>query len=372
MSDVVRILHVIPDMTLGGAQQVVVDLALGCDPAKFRVGVVSLFPSAERPLENDLVRAGISIFYLGKRVGLDPRMLFRIHAVIREYRPHVVHTHCYALFYLVPLMLARHTPTIIHTAHAVAERDAYGAPWLVRWALRRGVVPVAVSDGVARDFQQTYGLSEVRRIPNGIQVRRYRPQPGVRERARRELGIDHGQVAFFSAGRLSREKNHALLLESFARVAARVPGLRLMIAGSGVMEPDLRRMASRLGVGPSVSFLGERSDVPELLAASDVFVLSSTREGNPLSLLEAMAAGKAAVCTAVVGVKEFVEDGVTGRLVPPADAVALAGAMEDLARDPAGRQTLGKQAAAEAERRFDVAAMVRSYEELYVDLQAGS
>lgn len=368
MKDLIRILHVIPDMTLGGAQQIMADVALRIDPGKFKVAVVSMFPPAGRPLESELERAGIQISYLGKRVGFDPRMLLRLDHAMRRFNPDIVHTQCYALLYLIPLVLVRRTPVVVHTVQNVAKEDAYGVPWLVRWGFRRGVRPVAVCEEVARSVRQLHRLADCPVIFNGVDVQKCRRGADARERCRKDLGMDAGSIVFVNVGRISAQKNYGMLLKCFARVAEKVPDSHLVIAGSGELEPELRQQVMAMDARRNVHVLGARDDIPDLLAASDVYVLTSAWEGNPLSVMEAMSAGKAVVCTAVGGVPELVQDGVTGRLVPAGDAEAFTGAMLDLARDPGVRHRLGGHAAQEAERRFDVSVTVKSYADLYLHL----
>jgi len=126
----------------------------------------------------------------------------------------------------------------------------------------------------------------------------------------------------------------------------------------------------RLGLGPVVELLGTRSDVDELLAGADLFVLSSRSEGLPMSVLEAMAAGLPVVASAVGGVPELVRDGETGALVPPGDSAALAQAIRRIACDPALRDRLGESGRQRVEREFSIAGCRREHVELYRTLVA--
>jgi glycosyltransferase involved in cell wall biosynthesis len=183
------------------------------------------------------------------------------------------------------------------------------------------------------------------------------------------LGLKN-ELTFICTASLTPKKGHSVLLDAFARVVAKVPASTLLLAGTGETRAALEGQVSRLGLGASVRFLGARSDVPELLAAADVFVLSSLWEGMPLSVMEAMAAGKPVVCTAVGGSVEIVQNGVNGFLVPSGDSHRLADAMIELA-DPEKRALFGKRAAGTALDQFDLAAMVRAYEALYDKIIAG-
>jgi glycosyltransferase involved in cell wall biosynthesis len=177
------------------------------------------------------------------------------------------------------------------------------------------------------------------------------------------------EVVFVTVGRLTKQKNQHLLIESFAKVRRVVPfPVRCLIIGTGELEQELKSTAKSLRVSDCVLFLGNRTEIPDLLSACDVFVLSSDWEGNPLSLMEAMSAGRPVVATSVGGVPEIVEHGKTGLTVLPGDVQALAEAMALLASNPDLRETLGAHSAKVAVQRFGVQAMVRAYESLYMQM----
>ncbi len=144
--------------------------------------------------------------------------------------------------------------------------------------------------------------------------------------------------------------------------------MELWLVGDGPLRPVVEKTVVEMGLEGRVLFLGVRNDVPKLLAASDVLVLSSEYEGVPLTVLEAMAAGKPVIATAVGGVPELVEDGVTGILVPPRNPEALAQGILRLAKDADLRQRMGKAAQQWALERFDIARTAREYEALYLRL----
>jgi glycosyltransferase involved in cell wall biosynthesis len=146
----------------------------------------------------------------------------------------------------------------------------------------------------------------------------------------------------------------------------RTPGARLLIAGEGPLRGALEAQRDRLGIAGRVSLLGARHDVVDLMGAGDVFVLSSVREGLSITLLESMRAGLPAVVTAVGGNAEAVSEGVTGRLVPVADAGALGEALAHLLENPATRESMGREARARWQRSFTAERMVRETEALYL------
>jgi glycosyltransferase involved in cell wall biosynthesis len=174
---------------------------------------------------------------------------------------------------------------------------------------------------------------------------------------------------FGTIGRLSTQKGHVHLLDAAARVLPRRPEARLLVVGDGDRAAPLREQAIALGIAGQTLFAGHRTDVRELLGVLDVFCISSLYEGTPLALFEAMAAGKAIVSTSVDGCREVLTEGETGLLVPPADAPALAAALERVLSDAPLRSRLAARAR-EASRRYDVAACVDAMQGFYDDLLA--
>jgi glycosyltransferase involved in cell wall biosynthesis len=165
--------------------------------------------------------------------------------------------------------------------------------------------------------------------------------------------------------RFAPQKNHALLLNAFAQGPASDPHAHLVLVGEGVLRGQLEQQARNLGLSGQIHFLGLRADIPDVLGAMDIFVLSSDYEGSPLSVIEAMSSGLPVVSTAAGGVPDLFETGKEGFLVQPGDVKGLSGALELLLWDSDGRKSLGIAAARRAKKDFDVLAMVRSYEELY-------
>jgi len=167
---------------------------------------------------------------------------------------------------------------------------------------------------------------------------------------------------------LAPVKNHALLLHAWKRVLETVPDAVLLVVGNGSTEPATRALAAELGLGDAVRFLGFRLDIPELLQAMDVFVLSSRSEGLSLTLLEAEAAGLPIVATRVGGNPEVVRDGESGLLVPSGEPEPMAAALARLLQDSALRQRWGERGRRLYRDEFTLQAMVRGYERLYRQL----
>lgn len=362
----IRVLHILPNFGPAGAEQMAVNVMRTLDREEFEVSAISLFDPSGTAQERVLARDNIPVWYLGKRPGFDPRMFVRVTGVLRRIRPHVVHTHRYVLRYALPSMLFSRVPAMVHTVHNLAEREVDWTGRLIhRLAFRQGVVPVTIADEVDDSFRRFYKIERFPLIPNGIPVDAFLKPSVTRDDWRRAEGFTPAQVLFVCVARLRPQKNPALLLSAFARGPAVDPQARLLFVGDGELRGDLERQSDALGVREKVHFLGIRSDIPEILYASDVFVLSSSWEGNPLSVMEAMAAGRPVICTAVGGVPEVVGVDECGLLVPPEDGQAFAGAMRYMLENPEVRRSMGRASARRAVEHFDLKVMTEAYEELY-------
>jgi len=357
----IRVLQVLATLRRAGAERVALELARGLDRTRFESAMVSLYDPFPGGMEPLLEEAGIRTWHLHKRQGFDPRMWPRLARVCREFRPDIIHTHSYILRYVAPI--AR-PAAIVHTVHNLAEKevDAFGR-WVNRWAFRRGAVPVAVGNEIARSFRRVYGFDVAANIPNGINLAQYR-KPGTRQAWRSAHGFGEDDVVIVSVARLEQQKDPVALIQGFARGLGRDSRCRLVLAGTGNLENAARVCAERCGVSGRVHFLGVCGDVPDLLAAADLFALASRWEGSPLAVMEAMAARLPVVATAVGEVPELVATGVSGLLVPPGSIEKMGDALASLAHDGERRRAMGEAAGARA-AAFSVEAMVQAYADLF-------
>jgi len=367
VTDRMRILQLIPTLSVGGAERMVARLALHLRRWGHEVVVVSMYPPSGTWIEAELRSGGVALRFLGKRPGLDLRMWSRIAHEVSSFRPDVLHTHLYVLKYALPALAASRRCRVVHTLHSLADREVERPSRMLQAiAFRAGVLPVAIGEGVAASMWRTYRLSGVRIIPNGIPVSDYAPPPDARSELRAALGLGDSFV-FASIAQFVPAKNHEALIRSFASARLRALGAHLLLAGDGERRPMLERQVRASGIEDRVHFLGVRSDVPRVLAAADAFILTSHFEGNPMSVMEAMAAGKPVLATAVGCIPELVTGG-TGRLVPPGEEAALEAEMVGLAANPSAARAMGAVAARHARERFDDTVSSRAYERLYIEV----
>jgi len=363
------VFQIISSLVPAGAERLVVHLVEYIDRESFAPVCISLTDPVGSHLEARVQQLGVPLYFLGKGDKMSFEVLRKLDALFRQYHPAVVHTHLLALNYAYPLMIRYRTPARVYTVHSLAEKDVglRTAPIVRALAFRYRVgrvVPVAIAEEVRNSIQKLYGYPNPPLIPNGIPTDEYAPDPNKRAQWRQAHGIETHATIVTHVGRFAPPKNHALLIEAFARVRTSAP-LYLLLVGGGELENTVREQVAALGLESRVRFLGIRADVADILRASDAFVLSSRWEGNPMSVMEAMAAGLPVVSTAVGGVPELVRDGETGLLVPSEDTGALAQAIQALVDNPARRQAMGVAARQHAVASFDIRHTVRGYEQLY-------
>ena len=239
---------------------------------------------------------------------------------------------------------------------------------LGRLTARLADTVVAPSRATAEELRRDYGAADVVVIPNGVSLP---PQPSGRFGAAGHAGapVHSGVPIIAFAGRLRTRKAAAVLVAAMPRVLERVPACRLMILGGGEQERAVGAMVRRLGIGHALELPGglPRVDVVRRLAGADLFCLPSTYEGMPLAILEAMSLGLPVVATAVSGNPEAVEHGVTGLLVPPESAAALAEALLALLLDPELRRSMGEAGRRRVEERFSIERVVDRHLALLAD-----
>ena len=338
----------------------------GLDTKRFQTQVIAY--DCLGPLAGRLGLAGVPCSLLKRNPGIDLRFILALAWRLARMRPDILPLHNPTAFFYGALAgwLAR-VPRIIYTEHgrdfASSKRNKY-----LHRLLGRLVDRVVVVSESGRAVLAAEGIPDrhILTIHNGIDAARFLMGED-RWRIRERLGFAREQPLVGIVVRLDPIKNHAVLLRAMARVVASQPEAVLLIIGDGPLRGALTSRSVELGLAENVHFLGNRDDVPELLAALDVMVLCSHSEGMSLTLLEESAAGKAIVATAVGGNAEIIEDHACGLLVPPDDDAALARAISGLLADTERALALGQSARLRYLREFTLERMVSRYEALYED-----
>lgn len=248
-----------------------------------------------------------------------------------------------------------------------------GLPDHVEWP-NRLLAPItdafiAVAEPHGRYLAEHEGCpaSKVCVIPNGVDTDRFHPRWPDRA-LRAELQVPEGDPVAGIVAALRPEKNHELFLRSASLIRQELPTARFLVVGDGPQREGLQTLANELGLSEAVHFLGTRHDIPEVLALTNVFLLTSHMEANPVSIMEAMATEKPVVATRVGSVPETVLDGQTGFLVPPGDAVQLAARTVELLRDPDRAAAMGRAGREHVVSHWSVRRMVQGYQDLIVEI----
>jgi glycosyltransferase involved in cell wall biosynthesis len=363
------VLILIKGLGRGGAEQLLASSAPYLDRARFRYRFAYLLPWKDS-LVAELEAGGLPVDCLDGARGLG--WVGRLRALVGREGIDLVHVHSPVAAAAARTALGRR-PRIVYTEHNVWSRY-HPATYAANLAtFPRNDHVFAVSEEVRASVRYPGPLGRLPMPPletlhHGLDqaaVAGWGGGDGVRA----ELGIPEHAPVVGNLANFKAAKDHPTLLRAAARVRERLPEVRFLLIGQGPLEPEARRLAAELGLDATVVFTGFRTDAHRLLAALDVFTLSSTYEGLPIALIEAMALGRPAVVTRVGGVPEVLADGDQGLLVPPRDPAALADGLLRLLGDPGLRDRMGAAGRARA-ADFDIRKAVRRMEQVYADLLA--
>lgn len=362
------VLTVVDTLLAAGAETVATRIALGLDPSRFESIICSTRRSP--PLQVDAVRsAGVEVLELKRRSRMDVWRWWPLLRLLRSGRVDVVHAHKFGSnLWLALLTRLAKVPVFVAHEHSwsyeTAPRRIADRELIARRA--NAVIAVSPIDRTRMIELERIPPQKVVLIANGI------PDPPISNggRVRQELDIPPTAPVVGTVCGLRPEKELDTILRAVARVVSRRADLRFLIVGEGPERRRLERLADELG--SPATFLGYRpnSEVPDLLAAMDVVVLSSRFEGMPLAVLEWMAAGKAIVASRVGGIPAILEDGRDALLVPPRDYAAFAEAIDRLLADPAERRRLGEAAQKRQREEFRLDHTLSLIQDLYERLRA--
>lgn len=365
------LLHFINVQRRGGSGEAAARLCLALHHRGHRVSVITT-PTFEWTPR--LREAGLHVIdEIPLRFTLKPRTLRCIRdvkALIRERGFDIVHAHRSTDHWVAAASIRglSERPVLIRTRHIVVPLKTNPAD---RWLYQSATQKVIAVAGVIEDRLRESGYfanGRIVRIPGSIEIERFR-QP-CRGKLRELLGLDPGVPLAGMVARFAEVKGHIHLLDAARGVVDRLPEARFVLIGDGGLRETIEQRIEELGLADNVHLLGWRSDVEELIADLDVYVLASVgSEGSSRATLEAMAARLPVVATTVGMLPEVVEDGVNGRLVPPADPEAMAQAVLDVLQSPTRRE-MGEAGRRRVEDEFSLDRMVAQTEAVYAEALA--
>lgn len=369
-SSAIPIWQVLPVLQRGGAERVALELARRL-PARGFTPIVVCLEDETAPLGRELASAGVRVVGLRKSRRNSFGCARSLVNLIQKESPPIVHAHLFHANFAARLakmfIMRKNTavaPKVLTTVHVQERRfrpwqfvfDHLSSSW--------GDLEIGVSESVVR-FQHERSaipMKFFRAIENGIDLTRYKPlAPKERLETRKRLGIDAKRLLVLAAGRLEKQKDHVTLLKAWRQ--AEPKGADLWIAGEGPLRAKLLRLAL-----PNVRLLGYRQDLPELMAACDLFVQPSAWEGQPLTVLEAMACGCCVAASDIESHEDIFEENQAGVLIRAGEPEHWTRTIKELLDDGPRRETLGARAAEEARERFSVERMVDEYARLYSEI----
>lgn len=377
------ILFVVDGLGLSGKTRTMAFVATHLDRRRFRAAVCT-FSDEESVLVNQLNSSEIPIHHLACRDGIDLRAPFCLANLMRATQCDVVQ--CYnprpILYSGLAATLAgvrRRVGFLSAFACQVPDRQYGFLPQPLTTSSRRNVYRnrvaagmmdylVTVSAPLGKRFCEFNGIhsDKLRIIPYGADLSAVEAvSDSEAAEFRRELGFASDDILIGSVGRLVEQKDYPTQLRAFALAAAAVPKLRMVLAGAGPLETELRRMTQELNIAERVAFIGHCERVPALLRCLDIYVLASKFEPFGVALLEAKAAGVAIIATRVNEIPEILSDGESGLLTPSEDPESMGRLFVSLAQDRQLRTCLGTSASTEARERNSLEGVVTAYQDLY-------
>jgi len=358
-----RVLLLTETCQLGGAEVMIRNLALELRARGHAVGLVAPSNGGDW-LHGEMKRDGFPVWLFELRGAVNPDIVQTIRRAIAAFRTAVMHSHLWvmAAYGGAVASLAR-IPHVI-TMHGDGEQTRFLRRRVaLRFAFARARGVVAVSAAMRDDLAQSLGIPASRMlvVPNGSSFPK-----GDRTLVRRELSIGADEFVAVCIGSQIARKNHIVALQAMARLSGEAPW-RLLVAGpTGDATATLADAARRLGVSAHFHNLGPRRDVPDLLAASDVYLMPSLWEGMPVALVEAMGSGVPIVASGVGGIPDMIGDGLEGAILSdPTNAGDLAGIIERLRGDDTLRHGIAARARQKALAVYGAAAMADAYLDLF-------
>jgi glycosyltransferase involved in cell wall biosynthesis len=368
-SQFLTVLHVVDSLEFGGLERVVADLAIAQTKYGHKVIVFSINPT--NGLLPELLAADIPVVLGGKSSSIDFGVLRKLRKTAVGFGVDVVHAHNFVPNYYAAAALigVDSRPPLVGTCHDMGNRLSNRK---LRWLYRLSLLRTARVAMVGQQVHDRYVASGVVKatsaeiVMNGIPVRLFNGSTERRQNARKVLGLSDDLLVIGCVGRLVQLKNQRLVVECMPALLRLHPTLHLVVVGDGPLESALHAQALSLGVAAHIEFLGNRSDVADLLPAFDIFALCSSTEGLSIALLEACASSLAVVATNVGGNPEIIQDGQTGLLIPVDDHDALRNALHSLLADPALRARLGAGAAEWTGAHASIDALCSTYNRFYL------
>lgn len=361
-----HVVHVIGSLRTGGAEKMLVNLLQAADKTDFRYTVLCLSTAGElAPL---LDESGVPVKVYKVRLRNFVRDIFYLARWFKEEQVKVIHSHMfYATLWSHIAAMVAGISLRITTEHGKELWKNRVQLALGRWLSRKTYCHIAVSEDIKyiRETQQGIDSDKVVVIPNGVPIPDTEDRAGAKDRAHNEFHLRSDQPVIGTVGRVVEAKDYPLMAQAMVRVLKAIPDAHWLQIGDGPLEDQLKQEVSARGISESVTFAGRRSDISLLLRAMDVWVMSSVREGLPVSLLEAMAEKVPIVATEVGGIPDAVTPNESAVLVAAGDPDALAEGMIKVLSEPDFAGQLSRNAYERVVRDYSIQAVAEKVANIY-------
>jgi sugar transferase (PEP-CTERM/EpsH1 system associated) len=370
-----RVLHVISHLGVGGTEHGLLKVMQGLGEEQFEHRICAV-RGIDSEFAQNMKVAGKTCTVGSPTPGFQ-FPLFRLTQVMKDFRPHIIHSRNFGALEAIPAARIAGVPVVIHSEHGYELETLGGLPLRRRllcrafYAMADAVLTVTRDLGRYHSRQSWLPEAKFRVIYNGVDSERFSPHTEKSQQTRRDLGIPSDRIVIGTVSRIVPIKDHGTLLDAAEMLLRQGKQIHVLIVGAG---PELSKLRARVDASSvlqgRVTFTGASDCVPDLLNVMDLFVLSSISEGMSNTILEAMATGVPVVVTQTGGNSELVEDGNSGSLFAPRDIQALVQHLVQLVDDAPLRQTFGAVARQRAVEQFSLGKMMSSYRELYFGLAA--
>ena len=367
-----KIMHILPSLYTGGAEKFCVDVCneLAENPEN-EVYLCSLEKLNERQ-QIMYEKIGKNVHFLSmNKVGKHPTLMFDIYKMLKKMQPDIVHTHLRAQVYAAFGLIANAIPNV-HTVHSLAEKETTAGKRKLYALLYRyfNFTPVSISDEVLKSVQAEYGEQFTEKIDNGVQKLTKTEAFDSTKEYVQSLKKDSETKIFVNIGRVYPVKNQKLLIEAFDALLDEGVDAHLLIIGSRQIVPEYAKACEALRRHPErIHFLDEKSNVADYLLLADAFCLSSSHEGMPMTILEAMSIGLPTIATPVGGIPDIIDDGVNGFIANDLTTKSYLHAMERFLASPKLERTTIVE---KFDANYSVAITTKYYYRLYKRILAKS
>ena len=367
----INVMWLIKGLGSGGAENLLVSAAKHVDRDRFNYSAAYFLPWKDQLVEG-IEAQGIPVTCFKQRVPYDLRALFALNRKLRKDKIDILHAH---LPYsgLVGRLASKFSPVkkVVYSEHNVWERYNKVMRVANKFTYKMNDAVVAVSENVEESIRSGMNVGDSLRlntIENGVDVEQLSTLSKASKWLKEELGIPAENRIVTCVANFTPKKRHTDLLAAAKRTLASTPDVSFVLVGIGPLLDDVKAEAKTLGIDKNVVFTGLREDAREIIAASDMFMLSSEFEGMPISVLEAMGTKTPVLSTRVGGLPEMLVEGTEGMMVDSLNPEKLSDAINDLLANETLRRSLAERAFVRVTNEFDIRHMVKRHEQLYLEI----